>query len=166
MAQRRKPPPIRVLVPVVFVIFSAVSLTAIVLLGLPWVLPIELFWSVGIGIIFLAVGFLVMALTLRSLTLRRAFGDELYMTKEESQLVTTGPYAYTRNPLYFSGTILLIGWTLFLRLTFLLILTMLFLPLFGFAIKWEEKELTERFGEEYVLYKERVPLFFPRLRRE
>ncbi len=107
-----------------------------------------------------------MALTLRSLTMRRAFGDELYMTKEESHLVTTGPYAYTRNPLYFSGTILLIGWTLLLRLTFFLILTMLFLVMFGFAIKWEEKELAERFGEEYLLYKERVPLFFPRPRRE
>ncbi len=107
-----------------------------------------------------------MIFTLRSLSTHRAFGDELYMTEEESRLVTTGPYAYTRNPLYLSSIILFIGWTLFLRLTFLLIVTILFLPLFAFAAKWEEEELAERFGDEYLSYKRRVPFFLPRLRRE
>jgi protein-S-isoprenylcysteine O-methyltransferase Ste14 len=166
MIKRRKPPPIRVMVPVVFVLFSGVSLIIIFLLSLPWLLPIPLLWSVGTGIVFLAVGFPMITITLRSLRVRRAFGSELYTTKEESQLVTTGPYAYTRNPLYLSATILLIGWTFVLRLTFVLIVTLLFLPLFGFAARWEEDELAERFGEEYLSYKERVPFFFPRLRRE
>ncbi|MFX1603977.1 MAG: methyltransferase family protein, partial [Promethearchaeota archaeon] len=72
----------------------------------------------------------------------------------------------TRNPLYFSATILLMGWTLVFTSTFLLIVTMLFLPLFRFAAKWEEEELAERFGEEYLSYKESVPFFFPRPHRE
>jgi len=38
--------------------------------------------------------------------------------------------------------------------------------LFRFAAKWEEEELTERFGDEYLSYKESVPFFFPRPRRE
>ena len=165
MAERMTPPPIRLMVPVIFIIFSTVSIVIIFLLSLPWILPISFLWSVGIGVVFLAVGFPIMAITIRSLSAHRAFGDEIYRSEEESKLVTTGPYAYTRNPLYLSSTILFIGWTLLLRLTFLLIVTTLFLPLFVRAAKWEEEELTDRFGEEYLSYKERVPFFLPRLRR-
>ncbi|MFX1544516.1 MAG: methyltransferase family protein [Promethearchaeota archaeon] len=165
MAEQRSPPPIRLMVPVIFILFSAVSIVIVFLLGLPWILPIPFLWSVGFGIVLLSVGFPVIVITIRSLSAHRAFGDEIYRPEEESKLVTTGPYAYTRNPLYLSSTILFIGWTLLLRLTFLLIVTILFLPLFLRAAKWEEEELTERFGEEYLSYKERVPFFLPRLRR-
>ncbi|MFX0044993.1 MAG: methyltransferase family protein, partial [Candidatus Hermodarchaeota archaeon] len=162
MTEQRKPPPIRVMVPVVFALFSAISITVIFLLSLPWILPLPLLWAVGMGIALLAVGFPIMISALRSLRAHRALGDEIYMTREESRLITTGAYAYTRNPLYFSATILLMGWTLVFTSTFLLIVTMLFLPLFRFAAKWEEEELAERFGEEYLSYKESVPFFFPR----
>ena len=165
MAEQRSPPPIRLMVPVIFILFSAVSIVIVFLLSLPWILPMPFLWSVGLGIVLLAVGFPVMFITLRSLSAHRAFGDEIYKPEEESKLVTTGPYAYTRNPLYLSSTILFMGWTLLLRLTFLLIVMILFLPLFVRAAKWEEEELTERFGEEYLLYKENVPFFFPRIRR-
>lgn len=166
MVKNRTPPPIRVMVPVIIILFSAVSIVIIFLVGLPWILPIPSLWSAGTGVVVLAIGFPIMIITLRSLSTHRAFGDELYKSEEESKLVTTGPYAYTRNPLYLSSMILFIGWTLLLRFTFLLIVTVLFLPLFIRAAKWEEEELTERFGEEYISYKERVPFFLPRLRRE
>lgn len=103
---------------------------------------------------------------LRSLRTHRAFGAETYKTKEESTLITTGAYAYTRNPLYLSATILFLGWSLVFMSTFLLMVTMLFLPLFRFAANWEEEELTDRFGDEYMSYKDRVPFFFPKLRRD
>ncbi|MHA2601127.1 MAG: methyltransferase family protein [Candidatus Thorarchaeota archaeon SMTZ1-83] len=166
MANHRTPPPIRLMVPVIIILFSVISVVIIYLVGLPWILPIPFLWSTGTGLAVLAIGFPIMIITLRSLSTHRAFGDELYRSEEESKLVTTGPYAYTRNPLYLSSTILFIGWTLLLRFTFLLIATLLFLPLFIRAAKWEEEELTERFGEEYLSYKERVPFFLPRLRRE
>jgi protein-S-isoprenylcysteine O-methyltransferase Ste14 len=35
-----------------------------------------------------------------------------------------------------------------------------------FVAKWEEKELTERFGKTYLDYKARVPFLIPRLRRK
>ncbi|MFX1368333.1 MAG: methyltransferase family protein [Promethearchaeota archaeon] len=165
MKERRKQPPIRVLVPVTFVLFSAVSIIIIYVLSLPWNLPIHFLLSVGTGLVLLATGFPLIILTLRSLSLNRAFGDELYLASEQSKLITTGPYAYTRNPLYLSATILFIGWTLLLRYTFLLLVTVMYLFLFRFAAKWEEEELAERFGEEYLSYKKRVPFFIPRIRR-
>jgi len=166
LSERRKPPPLSVMVIVVFALFSAISLIVIFLLSLPCILPIPFFWSVGPGMFLLVIGFPIIISTLRSLRIHRAFGDELYKTKEESKLITTGPYGYTRNPLYLSATILFLGWSLVLMSTYLLIVTVLFLLLFRFAAKWEEEELTERFGEEYLSYKEKVPLFFPRLRKE
>lgn len=69
-------------------------------------------------------------------------------------------YMPTRNPLYLSASILFLGWSLVFVSTFLIIISILFIPLFRFAAKWEEQELTERFGEEYRSYKERVPFFF------
>lgn len=166
MSERRKPPPLSVMVIVVFALFSATSFIVIFLLSLPYALPIPFFWSVGTGIVLLVIGFPIMISTLRSLRIHRAFGDELYKTKEESKLITTGPYAFTRNPLYLSATILFLGWSLVLMSTYLLIVTVLFLLFFRFAAKWEEEELTERFGEGYLSYKAKVPLFFPRLRKE
>ncbi len=123
-------------------------------------------WAFTAGSVLLLVGFPVMISALRSLRTHRAFGDEIHKTKEESTLITTGAYAYTRNPLYLSATILFLGWSLVFLSTFLLIVTMLFLPLFRFAAKWEERELTDRFGDEYLSYKERVPFFFPRFPKD
>ena len=165
MTETRKKTPLGVLVVFIFALFSAISIIIIHFVALPWFLPIPQVWSVAIGFLLLLIGFPIMASTMKNLKIHRAFGDEIYTTKEESQLVTTGVYAYTRNPLYLSATLLFFGWSLFLMLTFLLIIALLFIPLFGFVAKWEENELIERFGAEYLSYKERVPRFFPQPRR-
>ncbi len=46
------------------------------------------------------------------------------------------------------------------------ILIILFSLLFIFNAKWEERELTERFGEEYKEYKRKVPFIIPRWKRK
>ena len=46
------------------------------------------------------------------------------------------------------------------------ILTVVAFIHFMFVAKWEEKELTERFGKTYLDYKARVPFFIPSLRRK
>ncbi len=58
------------------------------------------------------------------------------------------------------------GWLLITRLTVLFILTILFLILFLFAAKWEEQELTKRFGDTYKQYKKTVPFFIPYPKRQ
>ena len=81
-------------------------------------------------------------------------------------LVTTGPYAYTRNPMLTGVFSLLFGFGVFFGSVSLLIV---FTPLFIFINFWElksieEPELEKRLGEEYIEYRKRTPMFFPSLR--
>lgn len=82
-------------------------------------------------------------------------------------LVTSGPYAHVRNPMLTGVFLLLFGLGAFFRS---LSLVLLFTPLFIFINAWElkaieERELEKRFGAEYVEYRKRTPMFFPRLRK-
>jgi len=156
MDKKRKPPPVWFALPfclglITFLAICSIGITHF--FNLPWHVPISRFCGILIGIALLAIGFPLMIRALEALTIRRAFGQEIYKPKTESKLITTGIYAYTRNPIGFSSTVLFLGWFFIFRVTFLLILTLLFVGMFSFVAKWEEKELTERFGEEYLQYK-------------
>jgi protein-S-isoprenylcysteine O-methyltransferase Ste14 len=79
------------------------------------------------------------------------------------QLVTSGPYAYTRNPMLTGVFALLFGFGIFFGSIFLLLV---FTPLFISVNFWElkaieEPELVKRLGQEYIEYRKRVPMFFP-----
>ena len=74
-----------------------------------------------------------------------------------SSLVTTGPFRFTRNPMYLSLLLYLLAWTAYLSN----LLALLFLPVFvlyinQFQIKPEERVLFSLFGPEYAAYKGRV----------
>jgi protein-S-isoprenylcysteine O-methyltransferase Ste14 len=77
------------------------------------------------------------------------------------ELVTTGIYAYTRNPMYFGAIIMILGWFLVFPFTFIFISTFLFLVLFYITAKSEEKQLIQTYGKTYLKYKSKVPLFIP-----
>ena len=81
------------------------------------------------------------------------------------KLVTSGPYAYTRNPMLTGIFALLLGFGMFFGSVFLLFI---FTPLFILLNYWElktieEPELVKRLGQAYVEYREKTPMFFPRL---
>jgi len=82
------------------------------------------------------------------------------------RLVTTGPYARARNPMHTGIYILLFGFGILFRSVSLV---SIFIPLFTLldvlelkAI--EETELERRLGKEYLAYKKKVPMFFPKLK--
>lgn len=84
-------------------------------------------------------------------------------------LVKSGPYSYTRNPLYLGNLLLSVGmaicfWALMPYL--MVILLLFFFFQYHSIIKAEEEYLATKFGEDYVLYRDSVPAFFPRLRRK
>ncbi|MBI2051588.1 isoprenylcysteine carboxylmethyltransferase family protein [Candidatus Roizmanbacteria bacterium] len=81
------------------------------------------------------------------------------------KLVTVGPFAYCRNPMYLGVILWVIGLGIILNsLSF--ILSGLIVPfLYLIYIKLiEEKELEVRFGRQYLEYKKKVPFIIPRLR--
>lgn len=154
-----KLPPLYLLILVFFAFYFFLAIDITYLFQLPWEISFSSFWARLIGVFLLALGFLSLFFAISTLKLKRAFGKEIYKPNTESKLVTHGIYARTRNPIYLSALTLFLGWFLVLQITVLLIVSVLFAIHFYFVAKWEEKELTQRFGDEYLNYKNRVGFF-------
>lgn len=83
--------------------------------------------------------------------------------RKNSALATTGPYAYTRNPLYLGSVLLGLGFTIASAKWWLgLLFAALFLGIYLPVMRVEATTLGELFAEDYKAYARRVPLFFPR----
>lgn len=77
----------------------------------------------------------------------------------------SGPYARTRNPLYFGSALLAAGLVAASRSWAVAALVAgYYLAMYPFLMRREERELSARFGEEFDEYARSVPLFWPRLR--
>ena len=88
--------------------------------------------------------------------------SKIYRAK--GQLVITGIYGYVRHPQYLGFLLLTIG----MNIVWIAISTLLMWPILAILYyrlaEKEEKEMEERFGEEFLKYKRSVPMFIPRLR--
>jgi len=83
-------------------------------------------------------------------------------------LITNGPFAYVRNPLYVGNMLMYAGvgvMSLALFPWLLLAATVWFYLQYYLIVTQEEEYLTERFGGEYREYVKAVGRFFPRMRR-
>ena len=106
------------------------------------------------GVLLLTLGFL-----LRVWATFHFYRQSMRVVSLEPQtsLITSGPYRFSRNPLYlganvfcFFGAALLLGsWTS-------LAITALHLPFMNLMIRREERQLEQKFGEEFREYKKRV----------
>lgn len=86
-----------------------------------------------------------------------------YLHKQEV-LTVTGPYAYTRNPLYLGSAVLALGAAVAMRSWIsAAILLSYFAIFYSMVMRREEKELHLRHGTAFEEYADAVPLFFPRL---
>jgi protein-S-isoprenylcysteine O-methyltransferase Ste14 len=84
--------------------------------------------------------------------------------RKNAQLATSGPYAYTRNPLYLGSFLLGVGFTIASGQWWLAIpFAALFLGIYFPVMRVEAAHLAESFGEDFKDYARAVPLFFPRL---
>jgi protein-S-isoprenylcysteine O-methyltransferase Ste14 len=79
-------------------------------------------------------------------------------------LVVNGLYRFVRNPMHLGWTVLLIGVAVLMQsFTLLVIFIPLFILVHIIYLKLvEEKELEKKFGQAYIDYKKKVPMFFPR----
>ena len=83
--------------------------------------------------------------------------------RKNAQLATSGPYAFTRNPLYFGSFLLGLGFTIASgRLVLGLVFAALFLGIYLPVMRVEASTMAELFGNEFEIYRRSVPLFFPR----
>lgn len=109
-------------------------------------------WSLCVGL----------ALTFLGLALRTWACGHL---EKEKKLAVSGPYRFTRNPLYLGnlviGTAVAVGAH---SLWVWLMVAVFFLAFYPAVVAAEAKKMKRLFPEEYPEYSRRVPLFFPRIR--
>jgi protein-S-isoprenylcysteine O-methyltransferase Ste14 len=85
------------------------------------------------------------------------------MNTPPDRLVTTGPFAYCRNPMYLGHIIFLLGLTLSLHSELAALITIATAVWFRFRVQRDEKRLRERFGQPYLAYSARVRRWIPGL---
>jgi protein-S-isoprenylcysteine O-methyltransferase Ste14 len=109
------------------------------------------FGSIIAGTLFIAAGLLLRAVASAHI-------------RKNQELTTSGPYGYTRNPLYLGSLILAAGFAVAARNGWVVILILAFFALIYYPVILAEEEfLGERFAE-FVEYSRSVPRLFPRLR--
>ncbi len=86
-------------------------------------------------------------------------------TLENHKLIQKGPFRIIRHPLYVSYMLITAGLALVLLSYWLLIPTLLILTGIYPTAGAEEAVLIEQFGDQYIRYKQRVGMFFPKIKR-
>ena len=90
------------------------------------------------------------------MTMRRA-GESPSVHQPTGSIVSTGPYAFTRNPMYLSMTLLSAGVSLIFNTFWPVILLPAPLMVIQYGvIHREERYLGRKFGDEYAQYRARV----------
>lgn len=120
--------------------------------------PIGTFW---LGVLVVIAGELLRLWAVRHIgVISRTRADRL------GPLVSSGPFALVRNPLYVGNMALWVGFTLSAGLVWLTPLVVVGLGLEYHAIvRWEERLLESRRGDSYRAYAASVPRWLPALRR-
>jgi protein-S-isoprenylcysteine O-methyltransferase Ste14 len=121
-----------------FVIYFAEPTGASILVGLPIALTGAIFRAMAAGVI-----------------------------RKDSALATGGPYAWTRNPLYFGSSLLGLGFALmsgsWIAAAIALIPSLIVYPR---VIRSEEAHLERLFPAQFAAYRTAVPRFIPRVKIE
>lgn len=134
---------------------------------LPWQVPPQArIWRLVIGSLLYFPG-MIFVLTGR-LTLGKYYfvstglGAQLFA---DHRLITSGPYAFVRHPMY-TGVFLAAFGSLLLYFTWTTLFLTCFAPLTLVRAWREEKVLAAEFGEGWQAYRRRVPMFVPRLNKK
>ncbi len=137
--------------PLIYLAFLAVGLLLDYLFPVP-VLPNSIQYAVGFGMI-IATG-LVMPFVL--LEFRKA-ETQFDLRKPTTAIITTGPYRFSRNPSYVSLTMLYLGIAIAADSVWVLagLIPTLVVMHYGVILR-EEQYLENKFGEEYLRYKNTV----------
>lgn len=123
----------------------------------PWIAGALRTGGRGVGVLLLVIGIAGFAWMVA--TMKRA-RTPIHNARTPTTLVRSGPFRFTRNPMYLFGSVGYAGLALVLVQPWSL---MLLLPVWtathlGVVLR-EEAFLERRFGDEYRQFKERVPRY-------
>ena len=85
--------------------------------------------------------------------------------KKNEELTTTGPYAYTRNPLYLGSLIIATGFVLAARSWWIAAVAVVFFVVVYVPVIFSEEDYLRQRFPEFEKYAKQVPRLLPRLHR-
>jgi protein-S-isoprenylcysteine O-methyltransferase Ste14 len=84
------------------------------------------------------------------------------ISPKTKNLVVSGPYKYTRNPMLFGTLLMYLAFALFINsITSVVLVSAIFTFMLTVVVKMEEKRLLKDFGNQYEEYRKKVSMFFP-----
>ncbi len=115
-----------------------------------------------IGLVLIAVGLII---DIRSIsTFATAGKGTPFPWRPPKKLVITGPYRYTRNPIYLAFVFIMAGVGILTNLLTMFLVILIFIAAVDiFVVRLEERGLEERFGKIYLDYKKKVPRWIPNI---
>jgi len=133
------------------VLLSAISFGVALNLALP--LPFVPSGLVSLGIVMVLAAVLLFGLSLREF---RAAGTSVRGTERTTTIVRTGPYRFSRNPIYLAFVLLLLGLAVWLNNLWLLMTLVLFAGFISMMVIPREERFLERNFTQYSDYKATV----------
>lgn len=119
------------------------------------------------GISLGLTGIFLQLWALKELTTKVITGVPEILNDPRSRLIVRGPFSHIRHPTYVSHTLMFAGVFLFSGVLATALVALIdFCIVSLIIVPMEEKELLQRFGDEYHSYMARVPRFVPRIRGE
>lgn len=97
-----------------------------------------------------------------SLGMERAQGEEIGQVSADPGFVTSGAYAYCRHPITFGFIFASPAIALTFDFVPFFLQAIVYTPMMLALLIYEERELVQRFGDEYKTYQRNVPLLIPR----
>jgi protein-S-isoprenylcysteine O-methyltransferase Ste14 len=73
-----------------------------------------------------------------------------------TRIIDTGPYKFSRNPIYVAWTLIYIGITILVNTWWLVVFLPAVIVITHYVVRREERQLEQRFNEEYRQYCDRV----------
>jgi len=110
--------------------------------------PVRFNMPLYVLLIGIVVGTLGLFIMMGSMKARKDAG--------KGNLITTGLYSKFRHPMYIGMTLIMIGFPLATGSSLTLLSAIIWISQMIIWRYWEEKELTEQFGQEYMDYKKKT----------
>jgi len=98
-------------------------------------------------------------------TLGSNWAPSLSGMRQDTSLITNGPYKIVRHPIYLGVVVILLALGILSANVLILMPTAMLVVLLYMQLPDEESMLIERFGDAYLEYMKRTPKFIPRLFR-
>lgn len=130
----------------------------ILFLGIPLVAPGAMspqLWVIGLSLVFVGEAWRMWGVAAAGTSTRRR-------SRDVNRLVTYGPFARSRNPLYNGNFLIWMGFAVISGVFwFLPVAIVLFAIEYSLIVRFEEGVLESTFGAEYLAYKSRTPRWIP-----